>query len=367
MKKKLQCGYLIRSEQVVKGENYKNGIEQIKAEGEKTSKGEKIFRYYTTNEDNLKVKIDQLDQKIQDVMMSDEKIYSSDMKLLEEQIDSKVENINRLTDISKLTEYKKEINDLVTKKAKIAGDLSPKGSYLNELIEERKEYENQLNSGSEYVESPISGIVSYKVDGLEEVLNVNSLDSINKEYLEKLDLKTGKIVATSDESGKVIDNFSCYIATILTSENSKNAEVGKYVKIRLSNNIEIPAEIIKINTEESGERIIILKIEKQVEGLIDYRKISFDLIWWSAKGLKVPNQAIVKQDDLDYVVRCRAGYYSKLLVKVTKQGNKYSVVEAYSADELRDLGFSEQEIASYKKIALYDEILLTPDLNSINQ
>ena len=38
-------GYILRDEQVVKGENYKNGILQIKTEGEKVAKGEAIFRY----------------------------------------------------------------------------------------------------------------------------------------------------------------------------------------------------------------------------------------------------------------------------------------------------------------------------------
>ena len=38
-------GYVIRNEQVVQGKNYKNGMEQIKSEGERASKGENIFRY----------------------------------------------------------------------------------------------------------------------------------------------------------------------------------------------------------------------------------------------------------------------------------------------------------------------------------
>ena len=37
-------GYIVRDETVLKGENYKNGIEQIKAEGEKVAKNEAIFR-----------------------------------------------------------------------------------------------------------------------------------------------------------------------------------------------------------------------------------------------------------------------------------------------------------------------------------
>lgn len=358
-------GYVIRNEVVVKGENYRNGIMPIKSEGERAGKDENIFRYYTSNEESLKQKIADLDDKIQEVMLNDTSLFSSDMKLLENQIDEKVEDINQITDSTTLAEYKKEISDLVTKKAQIAGDLSPKGSYLNQLIEERKKYESQLNSGAEYVTAPMSGIVSYKVDGLEEVLTPDNFSSLSKEYLESLDLKTGKIVATSEECGKIIDNFSCYIATISSSEEAKKADVGQKVKIRLSNNKEISGEITNIIKEDEGDVVIILKIEDEIEELINYRKISFDLIWWDDSGLKVPNQAIAQVDDLNYVVRKRAGYLSKILVKVKNQGEKYSIVDSYTTEELKKIGFSNEEIANYKKISLYDEILLNPNLGNL--
>ena len=358
-------GYVIRDEKVAKGEIYKNGMEPIKSEGERAAFNENIFRYYSNNEESLKQKIAELDTKIQEAMTNDTSLFNSDMKLIENQIDEKVQEINKITDVSKLTEYKKEIDTLVTKKAKIAGDLSPKGSYLNGLIEERKEYESKLNSGAEYVKAPISGVVSYKVDGLEETLTPDNFGTLSKEYLESLDLKTGKMVATNEECGKVINNFYCYIATISTSDEAKQAEVGDSVKVRLSNNVEVSAEITNIIKEDDGDILLILKLTKEVEELINYRKISFDLIWWSASGLKVPNQAIVEQDGLNYVVRNRAGYLSKILVKVKKQGDKYSIVESYSTEDLKELGFSNKEIASYKKISLYDEVLLNPDLSKV--
>ena len=340
-------------------------MEQIKAEGEKAATNENIFRYYSTNEETLKQKISELDIKIQEVMKSDTSLLPSDIKSLENQIDEKIENISKVTDVTKLTEYKKEIDKLVTKKAKIAGESSPKGSYLRQLIEERKNYESQLNSGAEYVKAPMSGIVSYRVDGLEENLTPDNFGALSKEYLESLDLKTGKIVATNEECGKVIDNFACYIATVISSEEAKNAEVGDKVKVRLSNNAEVEAQITNIINEEDGELLIILKLTKQIEELINYRKITFDLIWWSASGLKVPNQAIVEVDGLNYVVRNRAGYLNKILVKVKKQGEKYSIVEAYKTEELKELGLSNKEINSYRKISIYDEILISPDLNKI--
>lgn len=304
-------GYVIRDEKVVKGQNYKNGMEQIISEGERASTNENIFRYYSTNETSLKQKIAELDTKIQDVMKSDTGLYTSDMKLLENQIDEKIENISKITDVAKLTEYKKQIENLVTKKAKTVGESSPKGSYLRQLIEERKKYESELNSGAEYVKAPMSGIVSYRVDGLEEILTPNNFGALSKEYLEGLDLKTGKIVATNEECGKVIDNFTCYIATITSSEEAKQAKVGDKVKVRLSNNTQVGAEITNIINEEDEDIIIILKLKNQIEELINYRKITFDLIWWDASGLKVPNQAIVKINDLDYVVRNRARIFKQ--------------------------------------------------------
>ena len=364
-KEETDIGYVIRNEKVVKGENYKNGMEQIIGEGSRAAVNENIFRYYSTNEENLKQKIADLDVKIQDTMSQEEGVFTSDAKILENQIDDKIQDINKVNDISKLTEYKKEIESLVSKKAKIAGEASPQGSYLRKLIEERKKYETELNSGAEYVKAPMSGIVSYRVDGLEETLTPDNFRSLNKEYLESLNLNPGKIVASNEECGKVIDNFECYIATISSSEEAQNAKVGDSVKVRLSNNAEISAEITNLIKDENNEVVIILKVQKQIEELINYRKITFDLIWWSASGLKVPNQAIVQENDLNYVIRNRAGYLSKILVKVKRQGDKYSIVDSYTSEELKKLGLSNSEISTYKKISIYDEILVNPDLSKV--
>ena len=365
-------GYVIRDEVVVQGENYKNGMEKIKSEGEKVAVNEAVFRYYTKNEESLKEKIAELDTKIQEAMQNETEIENGllqgDMVSLETQIDKKLLEISTVNDTTKLEEYKKEINELITKKANIAGELSPQGSYLKELIEERKNYENELNSGAEYVNSSKSGVVSYKVDGLEAVLKPTEecFSTLTKEYLENLDLKTGKIVPTSEESGKIIDNTYCYIATISNSEEAKNAEVGDMVRVRLPSGSEVSAEITYI-LQDDNDRVLILKIEKGVEELISYRKISFDLIWWSETGLKVPNPAIVKENDLSYVVRNRAGYLNKLLVKVKRKGEKYSIVEPYDTDELKELGFSNEEIISYRKISLYDEVIINPDLTKVEE
>ena len=353
-------GYIIREETVVKGENYKNGMAQIKTEGERIAKGEAIFRYYTKGEEDLIQKIQSLDIKIADAWESENNIFSSDIKLIEQHIEERLNVAYHTNDLQKVKEYKKDLNNYVTKKAKIAGELSPSGSYLKKLIEERSGYENQLNQGSEYVNSPRSGLVSYRVDGLEEKLTPSDFSILSKEMLENLHLKTGQIVTTSEESGKVIDNFSCYIACVLNSDISKEAQVGDTVKLRLSNSKIVDASIEYIAQENERENLFVFKIEKYVEELVNYRKISLDVIWWDVTGWKVPNEAIqYEKEDLAYVIRKRAGYSDKIYVKVLKQNEKYAIIDNYTkSTELQEKGVSEEEISNRKKISLYDEIIL---------
>lgn len=353
-------GYIIREEQVIQGNNYKNGMAQIKSEGEKVAKGENIFRYYSNNEENLVKNIQELDVKIQEAMEKETDRYSPDIKLLEEQIESKIEEVTKTNDIKKIAELKKDINAQITKKAKMAGDLSPAGSYIRKLIEERTSYETKLNSGAEYITAPESGILSYRVDGLEDVLTYDNFSNLNSQYLENLKLKTGQIVASSSESGKIINNFECYIATSLKSESAKNAKEGQTVTIRLSNAEEVNAKIEKI-IQEDETRLIIFKISNEVENLANYRKISLDIIWWSYTGIKVPNSSIIEENDRKYIVRSRMGYTDKILVKVLKTNEHYSIIRNYETTELKEeLGYDSTSIRQNKNIMLYDEILIKP-------
>lgn len=357
-------GYIIRDETVVKGNKYKNGMVQIKTEGEKVAKGEAIFRYYTNGESSLVKKIEELDKKINEAMEKEDKLSSGDTKVLENQITDKIESCYTESDLQKIKENKKDINSSITKKAKIAGELSPAGSYLKKLVDERKKYENSLNSGAEYVTAPRSGVVSYKVDGLEDMLTTKDFGGITKDFLESLNVKIGQVITSSEESGKIIDNYECYIAAILDSEYAKKAEIGQKVKVRLPSGNEISAEIEYINSQDGEDYVLIFKIEKNIDELIAYRKISFNIIWWSESGKKIPNTAIRYEEKgenkIAYVIRTRAGYQEKIWIKEKRSNGKYTIVSDYTSEELKDLGFTTDEIKSRKTISLYDEILTSP-------
>ena len=350
-------GYIIREETVVKGQNYKNGMVKIKNEGEKVAKGDSVFRYYSSGEEELKNKIAELDVEIQSLMQNEKSSFPSDVKLLESQIEKELDSIYGVNNAQKIQEYKKNINSYITKKAKIS---SPSNSRLKELLSQREEYENRLTSDSENVNAPESGIVSYRVDGLESVLTTENFTKFNKSFLQDLKLKTGQTVASNEEVGKIINNYQCYIVFNSNTNEAKNSKVGDTIKIRVQNSDTLKASVENIIDEDEESKTITVKITNDVEKLIAYRKISFDIIWWDAEGFRIPNEAIKEENGLSYVVRNRNGYYNKMLVKILKQNDEYCIVRQYKTEELEELGFTSSQIYSMRNIALYDEIVLNP-------
>ena len=367
-KEETDIGYIIRNEEIVKGQNYKNGMERIVEEGQKVAKNESIFRYYSNGEEDIKKQLEDLDKQIETAMNSqEEQLFSSDTKLLDTKIDETLLKINKLNDIQSIQESKKNISDYIMKKAEIVGELSPKGSKIKELINQRTEVEKKLTTGSEYIRSPNSGILSYKIDGLEETLNTKDFSAYNKKFLDGLNLKTGKIISSSSEQGKIVNNFNCYIATTSKSEEANNAKEGDKVTLVLPSAREIKAKIEKINRESDNEVTLVLSFSEGIDELINYRKVSFEIVWWNSKGYKIPNSAIITENNLNYVIQKIYNPPSIdkkqfILVKEVKKTDNYSIVSNYSVTDLNDLNVNKKAKTS---ISLYDEIILNPTEDQI--
>lgn len=352
-------GYIIRDEVVVQGENYKNGMLKIKNEGERVAKGEAIFRYYSENEESIKDKIQEVEKQIQENMPSNEEIMSSDIISLDEQIKAEIDNIAKSSELQRIKEYKSEIQVYLDRKISLIGQSDNVSDEVKKLIKQKQEYENELTKNSEYINAPVSGEVSYRVDGFEDKLKIGDFSYLSKEFLDNLNLRTGSIIPNSEEKGKLINNFESYIAVVSGSEEAKRARIGDEVTLQLSNSEKIEAEIEYINIENDDSRVLVFKITNNIEKLNKYRKISLDIIWWDYTGLKVPNSAIIDENGKTYIVRKRAENLEKILVKVKRQNENYAIVDNYDSDELKELGYTEDEISDMKKINLHDEIIIT--------
>lgn len=353
-------GYIIRNETVLQGENYKNGMVQILSDGERAAKNDEVFRYYSNSEENILKQISELDEEINELIETNNlSLVTSDIASIENQIENTIDLMYNVNYLQKNQENKNKIEAYISRRTQITGVASPSDSYVRILTDKRRELENSLKAGSETVMSPKSGLASYRVDGLEETLKTDNFDYLSTDLLNSFELKVGATIPLSNEKGKIVDNFVSYIAVITDTEKGLSSKVGDKVTIRLSNSNEIEAKINYIKDEDK-KRIIVFEITEDIDELLEYRKISLDIIWWKYSGLKVSNSALIEEDDKVYVEKSKAGYTEKILVKVLRQNDTYSIVENYEDEELKELGYSEEEISSMdeNKLNLYDEIVL---------
>ena len=356
-----KVGYVIREEYVLDNTDEDKIIKPIKNEGEKVAAKSPVFKYYNSDEEEISKQINELNDKIQEALAGQTDLFSSDIKAIESQIEKQIEKIRNENNMQNIIEYKNNMAEYTLKKAKIAGSLSAAGEYINNLIKERNAKEKELVNGTQYINSNTSGLVSYRIDGLEDKLNIDNMDELTSDYLKSLNLTTGKIVGQSTNNAKIINNFQGYIAVCFDKKLDENIKEGKKITLRLANKEEINAKIYKIK-EEEGKKLVFFKITDDVENLISYRKISLDVIWWRYTGLMAPKSSIVYENGLSYVYKKKNNSFDKILVKILKENDNYCIIDNYDPEELNALGYTTEQIKDIKTIKIYDEIVVNPEM-----
>ena len=362
-------GYIIRDEEIVDTSSYTGTPKANVDDAVRVAKGTEILTYMSKEEEQINEKIKELDVKIQKAMDSRQTIFSNDAKALESEIELYLySTVKENTDINSLFEYKNLINEKIEKKAKIVGELSPVGSELKKLIDQRTSLEKELNDSEKTIKSKKSGLVSYRVDNYENVLTTDSLSKPTKEELEKINITTNQIIPLNINKVKIINNFECYIAVSMNSDESKNANLNDSVYLRFDNTGDklISATVEYISEEESG-RLIVFRINTNVEELTKYRKIDVDVVWWSDKGLKVNKDALEDTTiqnasgdalELSKITIKKSSYTEEALVKIVREAGEFAIIDNYTDKELLNMGIDENILNNRSTIKMYDEVIV---------
>lgn len=363
-------GYLIRDEEIIDTSSFEGTPKANVDDATRVASGTEIITYMSKEKEQLNEKIAKLDEKIQEAMESKQTIFSNDAKALESEIEiylysSVIEN----KDVYSIYENKNLINEKIEKKAKIVGDLSPVGSQLKNLIDERTTYERELNDSEKSLKTNKAGLVSYRIDNYENILMPSSISKLTIEELQKIKITTNQVIPVSLDKVKIVNNFECYIAIPMYSEESKNAHLNDNVYLRFNNTGDdlISATVEYISEEEEG-RILVFKIKTNVEELTKYRKIDLDVVWWQDDGLKINKDAIKYVEltnqsgdtiTMPIVTIKKSSYTQDAFTKIVREAGEFAIIENYTDKELLELGFSEEQISDRATLKMYDEAIVT--------
>ncbi|MBP3283906.1 MAG: hypothetical protein J6M02_00195 [Clostridia bacterium] len=337
-------GYITRNEKIVNveatGELY-----PIANEGERVSVGQTVAVLKERDSSEINGKIQEINAKLS--QLSGPGIFNNDIALIESDVNSVLQNL-MLSDyndtFSTLSDVKSKIDDKLSKKAKIIGEMSPKGSVERNYYDELRQYEAELTASRTELTAPIAGTVAYKLDGYEEVFSSKEIGNYESEVLEKLKVPSGELVGTiKPNCFKIVDNIEGYITVISSSKNALNAKVDSKVKLRFPEigSDEITGRIDYI-TIENGKAILTFRINRGIESLLNYRKIKVDIIWDSASGLKVPTSAIRENEGVNQIYIVNG---TRLFPKTIE------IVNSYGGDSII------KEVEGESKPYLYDKIV----------
>lgn len=342
--------YVIKNEKIIEKDTSKT-IVPVLSNGSKAQKGGIIATYKGKEYENYEETLAEMDKEILEAMQDLPTVYSSEIDTLDLSIYSLISKIDKETSTAKMQEYKQKINNNINKRATIIGELSPKGASVRKLIEERNEYEEKAKKSNDNILAPITGIVSYSTDGLEEKLNISNIENLTYSKIQSL---VNENTQSISKNIKVVNNYEAYIVAKVSKKNVGYIEENNDYTLRLieDSNYELEAELVKfVENEEDIE--LYFKITNGIEELVDLRDIEIEIVWWQRTGMIVLNTAVFEENGISYINVIKYSETVKIPVKVLRKNDTYSMVTNYDYEELEELGISTDY-----EIKLHDRVVI---------
>lgn len=301
-------GYIVRSEQVYNAP-VSGTVYHYVQEGTRVSKNSPLSTVYTGEiaEETLQ-ELNNVNKKIYEIESSGSKDevasagYSNEGDI--ENIKNNIIEAARNDDIEKISEYKAQINSVITGDSK-----NYSTSNLQELKDRKWQLESSLNSAKRDIYSQMAGVFSKNVDGLEGVLTPNAVMKYKLEdYLNIPSLAKEQAQTDNRAVCKVVDNYTWYVVMAIDNSDAEELKVGKGVKLRFDEipGIEAEGTVAYISTEDSGAKknVVVIKCEEYQEGVFSLRYSGMSLILKSYEGYRIPVSAIrISGDQKGVLVR----------------------------------------------------------------
>ncbi len=149
-------------------------------------------------------------------------------------------------------------------------------------------------TGSGTITAPCSGYFSANVDGLEEQLTPDRLQTMRAAELDTL-----QAAASSNAVGKLITSNTWYYVAAVETAQLQGQEVGDAVTVRFAYQLkqDMPMQIARIGSDEDGKCLLVLTASTRVFDTTALRQQTADVIFQTSRGLRVPKQGLYTDEE----------------------------------------------------------------------
>ncbi|HEY5584478.1 MAG TPA: HlyD family efflux transporter periplasmic adaptor subunit [Ruminiclostridium sp.] len=284
--------------------------------------------------------------------------FSSDIRKLDTEIIEKVKNLAEQSIRGSLVESRDtitNIDNIVYRKSDIFGDGSKSAEYIKKLNSDKATIQSKLNNNVKEIRTNSSGLISYAIDGYENILTPEFIRNATPKDLEKITTKetNGDFNVIDAQKGKpiakLVKDLDNYLVTSVDENASKALTIDRKVTIRINDTgVSIDSVIAYSSNVIDGKRIVAFKFNTGLNETVGLRRINADLILSSSSGLKVPYSCLQNIDKKNKTANI-------VLVKGSK-----ATIKKVSIVGMNDEAVIIDNIEGENLIALYNTYVLNP-------
>lgn len=191
------------------------------------------------------------------------------------------------------------------------------------------------------VTAPISGIVSYELDGWEQIITPEQAENVDwQSALEQL--RDGVAKKEDEETNnskgrniaKIIDNLVNYLVLLKTDGKEEKFAVGDYVTITLPNSTTLAGSVTIADSRKDGNYYY-LSVSSAESSLLNLRYAEVTVLTDRVSGNSIPSSAIYESDSGKkgvYCIQKRQLAFKEVTVKA--DNGDIAIVEGLSATDV---------------------------------
>lgn len=269
------------------------------------------------------------------------------MAIRDRNFESAINGINNLDIDSNTNVHLSDIKDFVK--------LS-----MEELEAKQKDLEDKISLSNVSYKAEFSGIVSYKIDGLEKAYSLDNIKEYTYDYLQEhshmtnIDINTE--VKENEALFKEIDNLSWNAALSINDyEKIKELHIGDSITLEVLNNQPLKGNIIAIN-RTANQGVIVASFNTMLADMYSKRIHEGKIIMERQKGYEIPKSAILSRDNITGVyVQEIKGLVKFVPIEILHE-NEHSYFIS-RGDRQGKIALGEK---SYRTLTINDAIVINP-------
>lgn len=325
-------------------------------EGDKVSAGS-IIAYIVKEgyEEELK-KLRELESKIAVANNASSYVGSEtnvELVSINEEIANLRRKITMLTlsgDISLYSRYKQELETALEIKNNILLNIEAPNEYVKELKAEYDTVYKGLRNYMKEVISDKSGVVSFYIDGNQNVSSLNAMkiseyQKNSSEDLLKLDKSVisfsnnemkymyGQNVSHGDVVARITPDVSYYIAVRCAENQLSSVSEGTNILLKSANrDYSVTARVVEV-FKDGKDSAIILEASCGISSSLSFRSVEGDVILSYTEGIKVVKRCLSEIDSAGVTARIaivRSGYVEFIYVNILASDGEYVIINSKS-------------------------------------